>query len=106
MMIWAARLELVPAPPEKPTSLQAMQYRLKTPEGQARYAQRKTTSEPVFGIIKEVMGFRRFCLRGLEKVKGAWRRVCLAYIYGPPRDARGNRSLAEGKVAAIYPASC
>jgi hypothetical protein len=35
--------------------------------------------EPVFGIIKEVMGFRRFLLRGLEKVKGEWRWVCLAY---------------------------
>jgi transposase len=74
-----ARLAPVPVPPENPTPLQAMQRRLKTPEGKARYAQRKTTSEPVFGIIKEVMGFRRFCLRGLEKVKGEWRWVCLAY---------------------------
>jgi transposase/predicted transcriptional regulator len=73
------RLAPVPAAPENPTPLQAMQHRLKTPEGKARYAQRKTTSEPVFGIIKEVMGFRRFCLRGLEKVKGEWRLVCLAY---------------------------
>jgi hypothetical protein len=56
-----------------------MQHRLQTPEGKARYARRKTTSEPVFGIIKAVMGFRRFCLRGLEKVKGEWRLVCLAY---------------------------
>jgi transposase len=75
----AERLAPVPAPPENPTALQAMQHRLKTPEGKARYAQRKTTSEPVFGIIKEVMGFRRFCLRGLDKVKGEWRWVCLAY---------------------------
>jgi IS5 family transposase len=69
----------VPAPPEHPTALQAMQHRLKTPEGKARYAQRKTTSEPVFGIIKEVMGFRRFLLRGLDAVKGEWRLVCLAF---------------------------
>ena len=75
----AERLAPVPAPPENPTALQAMQHRLKTPEGKARYAQRKTTSEPVFGIIKEVMGFRRFFLRGLDKVKGEWRWVCLAY---------------------------
>jgi transposase len=74
-----ARLAPVPAPPENPTALQAMQHRLQTPEGKARYARRKTTSEPVFGIIKAVMGFRRFCLRGLEKVKGEWRLVCLAY---------------------------
>lgn len=73
------RLAPVPAPPESPTALHAMQHRLKTPEGRARYAQRKTTSEPVFGIIKEVMGFRRFSLRGLEKVKGEWRLVCLAF---------------------------
>jgi transposase len=74
-----ARWVPVPAAPENPTPLQAMQHRLKTPEGKARYARRKTTSEPVFGIIKEVMGFRRFLLRGLEKVKGEWRLVCLAY---------------------------
>ena len=74
-----ARLAPTPAPPKNPTALQAMQHRLQTPEGKARYAQRKTTSEPVFGIIKAVMGFRRFCLRGLEKVKGEWRLVCLAY---------------------------
>jgi transposase len=74
-----ARWAPVPAAPENPTPLQAMQHRLKTPEGKARYARRKTTSEPVFGIIKEVMGFRRFLLRGLEKVKGEWRLVCLAY---------------------------
>lgn len=73
------RLAPIPAAPENPTPLQAMQHRFKTPEGKARYARRKTTSEPVFGIIKEVMGFRQFLLRGLEKVKGEWRLVCLAY---------------------------
>jgi len=40
---------------------------------------RKQTVEPVFGIIKEAMGFRRFLLRGLEKVRGEWQLVCLAY---------------------------
>ena len=52
--------------------------RLTTVSGKAFYAKRKSTVEPVFGIIKEVMGFRRFLLRGLEKVKGEWRLVCLA----------------------------
>ncbi len=50
-----ARWVPVPAALENPPPLQAMQYRLKTPEGKARYARRKTTSEPVFGITKEVM---------------------------------------------------
>jgi transposase len=69
-----------------PGSLQAgadalvrTQHRLHTPEGKAIYAQRKSTIEPVFGIIKQVMGFRQFLLRGLEKVRGEWTLVCLAY---------------------------
>lgn len=75
----AERLAPVPAAPQNPDAVTAMTHRLKTPEGKALYAQRKTTSEPVFGIVKEVMGFRRFLLRGLEAVKGEWRLVCLAF---------------------------
>ena len=75
----AERLAPVPEAPPNPDAVTAMQHRLKTPEGKALYARRKTTSEPVFGIIKEVMGFRRFLLRGLEAVKGEWRLVCLAF---------------------------
>ena len=60
-------------------ALTHMQHRLCTREGKALYAQRKSTVEPVFGIIKQVMGFRQFMLRGLEKVKGEWTLVCLAY---------------------------
>jgi hypothetical protein len=75
----AARLAPVPDAPQNPDAVTAMKHRLKTPEVQACYAKRKTTSEPVFGIIKEVMGFRRFLLRGLDKVKGEWRLVCLAF---------------------------
>ena len=44
-----------------------------------RYALRKQTVEPVFGIIKSVMGFRQFSLRGLKKVSGEWTLVCLAW---------------------------
>jgi transposase len=73
------RLAPVPAAPRNPDAVSAMTYRLKTTEGKAFYAKRKTTVEPVFGIIKEVMGFRRFLLRGLEAVKGEWRLVCLAF---------------------------
>ena len=73
------RLAPVPEAPNHPDAVGAMKHRLKTQAGKAFYAQRKTTSEPVFGIIKEVMGFRRFLLRGLAAVKGEWRLVCLAF---------------------------
>ena len=59
--------------------LQQMQERLASDMGRRLYGLRKMTVEPVFGIIKEVMGFRRFYLRGLEKVEGEWALVCLAY---------------------------
>ncbi|WP_300087461.1 transposase [uncultured Nitrosomonas sp.] len=44
-----------------------------------QYVLRKQTVEPVFGIIKSVMGFRQFSLRGLDKVKGEWTLICLAW---------------------------
>ncbi len=56
-----------------------MAHRLKTKLGRKLYALRKQTVEPVFGIIKSVMGFRQFLLRGLEKVTGEWQLVCLAW---------------------------
>ena len=56
-----------------------MKHRLKTIAGKAIYAKRKSTIEPVFGIIKAVMGFRQFLLRGLNKVAGEWDLVCIAY---------------------------
>ena len=58
---------------------QTMQHTLKTKAGRKLYALRKQTIEPVFGIIKSVMGFRSFSLRGLEAVKGEWTLVCLAW---------------------------
>jgi len=56
-----------------------MKERLSTPRCRKKYRLRKQTVEPVFGILKEAMGFRRFQLRGLEKVRGEWNLVCLAY---------------------------
>jgi hypothetical protein len=56
-----------------------MKHRLKTKEGKALYAQRKCTVEPVFGIIKSVMGFRQFLLRGIENVRGEWDLVSIAW---------------------------
>jgi hypothetical protein len=46
-----------------------MKHRLRTKDGRAIYGQRKSTIEPTFGIIKSIMGFRQFSLRGYEKVK-------------------------------------
>ena len=69
-----------PAPlPENATAAQAMSNKLKTKAGRALYALRKQTVEPVFGIIKSVMGFRQFSLRGLRNVTGEWTLVCLAW---------------------------
>ena len=59
--------------------LVAMAEKLKSPEGKARYRRRACTVEPVFGILKAALGFRQFLLRGLEKVRGEWNLVCLAY---------------------------
>lgn len=56
-----------------------MRHRLKTPKGKVIYAKRKSTVEPVFGVIKQVMGFRQFLIRGLETVTGEWTLVCMAY---------------------------
>jgi transposase len=61
------------------TPMQAMTHRLTTKAGRAAYAIRKQTVEPVFGIIKSVMGFRQFSMRGLRKVTGEWNLVCLAW---------------------------
>lgn len=56
-----------------------MKHRLKTAAGKALYALRKSTVEPVFGIIKAVMGFRRFMLRGFNAVQSEWNLVCMAW---------------------------
>jgi transposase len=75
-------LEQKPEPevpgPEASTS-DVMKYRLRTVEGRAKYKLRQQTVEPVFGIIKSVLGFRQFLLRGLQKVQLEWQLVCLAY---------------------------
>lgn len=57
----------------------AMKERLETTKAGDLYKRRKQTVEPVFGIIKSVMGFRRFSLRGLTKVTTEWTLVALAY---------------------------
>jgi transposase len=75
----AERFEKAPPAPENPTPVEAMAHRLKTPEGKKLYALRKHTPEPVFGIIKSVLGFRQFSLRGLDNVRGEWSLVTMAW---------------------------
>jgi transposase len=77
---WKARLAELPAPPTQDAGLKVkMAYKLKTEIGKAIYGLRKSTVEPVIGIIKEVLGFRQFSLRGLTAVAGEWCLVCLAF---------------------------
>jgi transposase len=61
------------------TVVEQMKHRLTTPEGRAIYAKRKSTVEPVFGIVKSVLGFRQFHLRGLNSVSGEWTLVSIAW---------------------------
>jgi transposase len=68
-----------PPAPNAPNRVQAMQHRLRTRDGKARYAKRKSTVETVFGLIKHVLGFRQFLLRGLRAVQGEWALVCIGW---------------------------
>jgi transposase len=78
---WSARFAEPsgPAPAADASPLERMQHRLQTCAGRARYALRKQTVEPVFGIIKSVLGFRQFLTRGLANVRNEWNLVCLAW---------------------------
>lgn len=68
-----------PPPPESDNVVERLRYFLQTQAGRALYAVRKHTIEPVFGVIKHVMGFRQFLLRGHAKVSGEWRLVAMAW---------------------------
>ena len=68
-----------PAIPKHATAKDRARQRIRTKQGREIYALRKSTVEPIFGIIKAVMGFRSFFLRSLEKVQAEWRLVCTAY---------------------------
>jgi transposase len=72
--------ETRPGKPPSPAHVatQRMADRLKSDVGRARYRRRKAIVEPVIGWIKEVLGFRRFSLRGEAKARGEWNVVCLA----------------------------
>lgn len=77
---WGERFAQAPAPPTDDASPKMkMAYKLKTALGQAIYRVRKCTVEPVIGIIKEVLGFRQFSLRGKQAAAGEWCLVCMAF---------------------------
>jgi transposase len=77
--------DLRPTSPEKPQReikapwMKVMKTQLGTETGKEKYRKRKQTVEPVFGIIKHAMKFRQFLLRGIDKVRGEWSLVALAY---------------------------
>jgi transposase len=77
---WREFFAQTPEPPPAEASLIVkMAYKLQTDLGRAIYRLRKCTVEPVIGIIKEVLGFRQFSLRGLTAAAGEWSLVCLAW---------------------------
>jgi transposase len=70
-----------PDPKKQETTdpLVKMVHRLSTQAGRAIYKLRKQTVEPVFGIIKQAMGWRHMSMRGLEKAQGEWSLVTMAW---------------------------
>jgi transposase len=74
--LWA---QDAPVESEPATNVDRMRRRLRGKEGRALYAKRKCTVEPVIGIIKSVMRFRQFLLRGLNRVQGEWHLVTMAW---------------------------
>ena len=73
------QMAAAPPLPETTTAVERMAHRLQTTDGKAVYARRTCTVEPAKGIIKSVMGFRQFMLRGFEQVQGEWTLVSIAW---------------------------
>ena len=74
-----ARFTEPPPLKEDATEVEQMRHLLLTVAGRALYAKRKCTVEPVFGIIKAILGFRQFSLRGLENAKGEFNLIAMAW---------------------------
>ena len=68
-----------PVPEEGAGAAERTAHRMKTEAGRREYGKRKGVSEPVFGIIKNVMGYRSFLTRGYKNVQKEWTLVCIAY---------------------------
>lgn len=73
------RFETISEIPQTIDAVTKMKLQLKTKEGKELYAKQKTTIEPTFGIIKNVMGFRSFSLKGFKAVQGEWTLVSIAW---------------------------
>jgi transposase len=82
-------------PPADMSAKEEMARKLKTQKGKEIYKKRKETVEPVFGIIKSIMGFRQFMLRGIEKVNTEWALVRVAYNFKRLHRLMGGKQLAE-----------
>ena len=82
-------------PPANLSAKEKMARKLKTKRGKNIYKKRKETVEPVFGIIKSVMGFRQFMLRGIEKVNTERALVRVAYNFKRLHRLMGGLSLSE-----------
>ena len=77
---WHTFFQQQPEPPaDEASPMVKMAYKLQTEIGKAIYRLRKCTVEPIIGIIKEILGFRQFSLRGLAAAAGEWGLVCLAF---------------------------
>ena len=77
---WRTFFQQQPEPPaDEASPIVKMAYKLQTEIGKTIYRLRKCTVEPVIGIIKEILGFRQFSLRGLSAAAGEWCLVCLAF---------------------------
>lgn len=77
----AQRLQPDAPKPQTDDPLVRMTHQLKTQSGRELYGRRKCTVEPVFGIIKQVLGFRQFLMRGIQAVAGEWKLVAMAYNF-------------------------
>jgi hypothetical protein len=78
-----------------------MCHRLKTAQSKAHYAKRKFTVESVYGIIKHVIGFHQFMLRGLQAVQGEWALVCMAFNLKRLHTLKGAKKAAEMTVRIV-----
>jgi hypothetical protein len=75
--------EIPPVPrgriPDGLTAKQRMARKLRTKRGREKYARRKAIIEPIFGQVKQVLGFHRFALRGLAAMRSEWRLMCTVH---------------------------
>ncbi len=92
-----------PTPPSDDASPTVkMAYQLQTEIGKTNYRLRKCTVEPVIGLIKEILGFRQFSLRGMAAAASEWGLVCMAF------NLKRLHRLTEGQIGTlrISPTGC